>query len=169
MTTLTEHQPPLTGLELKEQGIASLERKKTGYKPEPVAERFWRHVDVDGDCWLWLGMKGDYGYGRFALGHANGKRTKTVSAARWAYEYTLGPIPAGLEPDHLCRTPPCVNPEHLELVTHAENMRRGKNANATHCPHGHEYNEENTRLYDGRRFCRACKRQRDIQRYKVSV
>ncbi len=165
MTILTESQLPLTGLELKERGIASVSRpgKKTGYKPEPVDERFWRQVDVDGECWVWLGLKGDYGHGRFATGHVHGKRAKLVSAARWAYEYTFGPLPPDLEIDHLCRNPPCVNPEHLEPVTHAVNMRRGKNPAKTHCPRGHEYSQENTRSYEGRRFCRACERQRKTE------
>lgn len=64
-----------------------------------------------------------------------------VLAHRAAYELTRGPIPDGMELDHLCQNPPCVNPGHLEPVTHAENMRR---AMSTHCINGHEYTPENT-------------------------
>ena len=82
---------------------------------------------------------------------------------RLAYELEIGPIPAGLEIDHLCRVRNCVNPAHLEPVTHAENIRRGtgplaENARKTECVHGHPL--EGANLYvrpgDGHRQCRAC-------------
>jgi hypothetical protein len=67
-------------------------------------------------CWMWQRRLDSNGYGR--LGH------------RWAhvamYQAAKGPIPAGLELDHLCRNPPCVNPDHLEAISHTENIRRGK-------------------------------------------
>lgn len=82
--------------------------------------RFWRKVDRTGPdgCWLWLGKLGSKGYG---LAHVeNGQR----QAHRVAYELAIGQIPDGLEMDHLCNVRRCVNPEHLEPVTHAENIRR---------------------------------------------
>lgn len=71
------------------------------------------------DCWLWLGSKSSYGYGIYVL---NGK---SIPAHRYAYERFNGPIPKGLQIDHLCRVKNCVNPTHLEVVTQLENIRRG--------------------------------------------
>jgi hypothetical protein len=70
-------------------------------------------------CWLWLGSLRS-GYGRFSL---NGK---TCEAHRVSYEHLVGPIPQGMMIDHLCRTRCCINPDHLEPVTNAENIRRGQ-------------------------------------------
>lgn len=80
-----------------------------------------------------------------------------------AYEMYVGPIPEGMQLDHLCRVRHCVNPAHLEVVTQQENMRRVA-VLTTHCPRGHEYNEENTYVYTHHehgwtmRFCRVCGR-----------
>lgn len=82
-------------------------------------EKFFDHVTFTADCWLWSGMKRK-GYGRFAFP----KRTTYVSAHRWLFEIVVGRVPDGFELDHLCRTPACVNPDHLEAVTHSENLRR---------------------------------------------
>lgn len=87
-------------------------------------------------------------------------------AHRSAWEAAHGPIPKGLEPDHLCRDRACINTEHMELVTHRENILRGespqaKNARKTHCPLGHPLSGANLRVErDGRRRCRACYRVR---------
>jgi hypothetical protein len=120
-------------------------------------ERFLSKVDLSGGpdaCWRWVAALDRHGYGAFRF------RGKTARAHRAAYEIVEGPIPDGLELDHLCRTPACVNPAHLEPVTHAENVRRG-NGGAFHrakteCPQGHPYDDENTRWYRGQRYCRAC-------------
>lgn len=79
------------------------------------------------------------------------------------YEHVKGPVPDGLELDHLCRVHNCVNPAHLEAVTHAENVRRGEaglhNPEKTHCPNGHAYTEENTLVInDPRGAYRRCKK-----------
>lgn len=121
-------------------------------------ERFWEKVaapDANG-CLNWARPLDRYGYGNFWL---CGFRHK---AHRAAWLLLRGPIPDGLELDHLCRNPACVNPDHLEPVTHLVNMRRGLSGAAnkakTHCPQGHEYTEENIKWYQGRRYCRECHR-----------
>ena len=124
-----------------------------------------------GPCWLWLGSIAG-GYGRY------GKGPGTTMAHRIAWEMEHGPIPDGLELDHLCRVRRCVNPSHLELVTHRENVLRGEGIAAreavqTHCKYGHEFTPENTLPQScgrrGRR-CRECKRAegREYQRRKRS-
>ena len=101
-----------------------------------------------------------------------------MAAHRFAYEMLVGPIPEGLDLDHLCRVRHCVNPNHLEPVTRSENLRRGirprlpqndrigdKNRAKTHCPKGHPYDEANTLMHywkrenSMRRLCRTCHRQ----------
>lgn len=103
--------------------------------------------DADG-CWLWTGSLRSDGYGQY--GGRGG-------AHREAYRHLIGQIPTGLQLDHLCRVILCVNPSHLEPVTRAENMRRSA-ALRTHCPHGHEWTEQNTayQAATGARRCRAC-------------
>jgi len=124
-----------------------------------MTARFWSKAIVRGqdDCWPWVAAVTHTGYGRINIGG-------TIKRAhRIAYELVKGPIPEGLELDHLCRNRACINPDHLEPVTHAVNMRRGYSANAakTHCPQGHEYSDANTYTYsDGRRMCRHCQRDR---------
>jgi hypothetical protein len=108
------------------------------------------------ECWPWAGQINHNGYGIFS----------SILAHRLVYERFVGPVPDGLELDHLCSNPPCVNPWHLEPVTHQENLLRGRgfaaaNAAKTHCYRGHEYTPENTYLSaKGQRKCRACNRNR---------
>ena len=128
--------------------------------------RFWRRVRKRGenDCWLWTGAtKGrsqDAQYGCLF----SGKRTRAgnplpVPAHRVSYELHVGPVPDGLHLDHLCRVSRCVNPDHLEPVTLRENLLRGADARRRdHCPHGHPYDEENTYVHRGHRYCRTCNR-----------
>ena len=87
------------------------------------AERFWSKVELGPGCWLWLDRPNRFGYGRFSRRIAPGVEQR-VLAHRFAYELFEGPIPDGLTLDHLCETPACVRPEHLEPVTNAENVRR---------------------------------------------
>jgi hypothetical protein len=132
--------------------------------PLPPEERFDRFVDRSGDCWIWTGSRKSTGYGAISV---NGRG---YPAHRWAYEQVHGPIPGGLQIDHLCRTRLCVRVEHLELVTPAENTRRGvgpsaQNVGKTHCPKGHAYTPDNTYTdRRGKRSCRECKRIRDRHR-----
>ena len=126
-----------------------------------VADRFWPKVDRSAgqdSCWLWTAAKEPAGYGHFK------KDGRPHPAHRVAYEMVVGPIPDGLDLDHLCRNPSCVNPAHLEPVTPRENTRRadtvlGIRSAATHCRQGHPLAEGNLRTdKSGRRFCRACHR-----------
>jgi hypothetical protein len=123
--------------------------------------RFWQRVDASGDCWVWLGGLNDGGYGRFYLDR------KCHPAHRFAWTVLVGPIADGLVIDHLCRNRVCVNPDHLEPVTHRENILRGvcpaaKFAAATKCVNGHDFDAKNTYRFPGRgnRDCRECRRQR---------
>lgn len=131
-------------------------------KPKPAIERFNAKIRRTANgCHEWMAYRGENGYGRF---YVDGRG---ALAHRWAYEYFIGPIPPGLQIDHLCKNRSCVNPEHLEAVTGSVNVRRSSNAEAarrrakatTHCPRGHEYTPENTYQTSGGRACRICKRE----------
>jgi hypothetical protein len=93
------------------------------------------------------------GYGRM------GYFGKTLLAHVVFYERVYGPVPKGLEVDHLCRQRDCCEPLHLEAVTHKENMRRSRDVRQTHCIRGHEFTPENTYQSPGSGFraCRACR------------
>ena len=84
---------------------------------DPVV-RFWSKVDTSGDCWLWTDPPNGAGYGSFRVGG------RTVGAHVVSVEIDGREVPAGMEVDHLCCTRLCVRPDHLEVVTHVENMRR---------------------------------------------
>lgn len=90
-------------------------------------------------------------------------------AHRVYYEARFGPIPAGLQLDHLCRNRGCVNPDHLEPVTCRENLMRGHtvaaaNAKKTHCNAGHALAGDNLRVWKGKRYCIVCQRERQKER-----
>ncbi len=141
-------------------------------------QSFWRHVRRTRGCWLWTGSKNRWGYGVCAVGtewrvstRADGttyrRRGKTRLAHRVSYRLVVGPIPAGLDLDHVrangCRSKACVKPSHLEPLPSLENCIRDDiwrvNRNKTHCPQGHPYVEENVRRFNGSRSCIACNRE----------
>lgn len=134
-------------------------------KKRSLDERFWPRVQKTDTCWLWTGARQPKGYGLIAAG---GRGGPALLAHRVSYTLTRGAIPNGMELDHLCKIRHCVNPDHLEPVTHSLNVARGdhsgpnqRNKRKTHCPQGHEYNSENTRLHtDGSRQCRICENAR---------
>jgi hypothetical protein len=121
---------------------------------------FWEKVEKTDTCWEWRGSHATNGYGRFQT--SGGSK----AAHRISYEALTGPVPRGLELDHLCRNRSCVNPEHLEPVTHQENVLRGQtltgiNAAKTHCDKGHPLDGANLYLTSrGSRECRICRRDR---------
>lgn len=126
---------------------------------ERTLARFWAKVNKTETCWLWTASKKPKGYGEFSVDGS------LVYAHRFAYEAVVGPIPAGLTLDHLCRVRHCVNPTHLEAVTNRENNLRGESQSAAHarktrCPQGHEYAGENLIVYRGARQCRECRNRR---------
>jgi hypothetical protein len=111
----------------------------------------WSRIEKEeSGCWVWTGSLDRGGYGKFIV------RNKTHIAHRFVYTALKGEIPTGLQLDHLCFNTACVNPDHLEPVTAAENMRR-RVAATTHCRRGHEHSPANTYVspQDGR-TCRAC-------------
>lgn len=125
---------------------------------------FWSKVavDVETGCWEWTAAKAKNGYAQFHFDQQTGY------AHRFAYVTLVGPIPDGLDIDHLCRNRGCVNPAHLEPVTRSVNLRRGdgprcareRAARITHCPQGHSYTGDNlyvnTSRPSPRRRCQAC-------------
>lgn len=117
-------------------------------------------------CWLWYGWLKGNGYA------SKSSKGKHVYVHRLMYETLIGPIPNGLVIDHLCRNRSCVNPSHMEPVTHRENVLRGdseaaKRAKQTHCKRGHAFNDENTyriKNGNGRRVCKTCHSAFEIKR-----
>lgn len=126
-------------------------------------DRFWPKVDKNGPvptyaphlgrCWIWTASVAPNGYGMFWIGDDN-RGAHCVS-----YEFVKGSIPEGLELDHLCRVRACCNPDHLEAVTHQENVRRGLLWLGDYCGKGHEFTEANTYTQsNGSRGCLECLR-----------
>lgn len=108
-------------------------------------------VAQDNGCLVWVGAKGGGGYGNFWLS------SKYLNAHRAAWILIRGPIPGGLVIDHLCRNRLCVNVEHMELVTCAENNRRARPGPRTHCKRGHPLAGENLWISTfGNQVRRAC-------------
>ena len=127
-------------------------------RPKPLLERLEDKILVADGCWEWDGSRNAGGYGQLSVDGRN------RMAHRVVYELLVGPIPDGMQIDHLCKTRQCVNPGHMEVVTCRENLMRGdtiqaENAGKTHCRHGHEFTPENTYAQRGHnRACRICLR-----------
>lgn len=133
---------------------------------DPPQVRFWSKVNFDGPvpshaphlgaCWLWKRAKPS-NYVRFTVSPGT-----ITGGHQWAFEQLRYAIPRGLVVDHLCRVPGCVNPWHLEVVTHGENIKRGIGLTAIHaaktsCINGHPFTEANTRRNElGHRRCLTC-------------
>lgn len=126
-----------------------------------------RRVVTEAGCWVFANpAKSTNGYQQISIGNENGRAVLRY-VHRVAYQHLVGPVPEGLQLDHLCRNRGCFNPEHLEPVTAQENILRSV-AHITHCPQGHEYTTENTGRTGNRRYCRECKRKKALARYYAS-
>ena len=129
------------------------------------ALKTYRRITESG-CWEWTGYIERHGYGRWC-GKVQG-RMQRIYVHRLAWETLRGPIPEGLQIDHLCRNRLCFNPEHLEPVTQSVNVRRSLEFRdgVAHCRNGHEKTPDNTFVSsDGSRRCRQCARDSDKRRY----
>lgn len=131
--------------------------------------RFWSKVDASGDCWGWTAARTSNGYGYYKFDG------RMVRAHRHAWETLVGPIPDGLQIDHLCRYKVCVNPDHLRVVDNRANQLAGyrsptaRNARKTHCANGHLLSGSNLVIQVSpqyARLCRACRGWDEMQRSK---
>lgn len=131
-------------------------------------ERFWSKVKKSEGCWTWLGYSNRRGYGQVIL------QGKVIGAHRAAWSLSGKELPKfklGLSLDHLCKNKLCVRPDHLEVVTTAENTLRSdnicmQNKAKTQCKNGHMFTQENTVIRrSGHRDCRACLRIRSSRFY----
>ncbi len=148
MAEITSRDLIFSSEECRQRMRATLERNSI---PEP-----------NSGCWLWMGSVSQKGYGYMC----GGKKHHHISVHIAAYELSKGKVPNGMEIDHKCRVRCCVNPDHLQALTHADNVRRGIGLAAkvsgiqkakTHCPEGHPYDDKNTYVNpSGSRSCRTC-------------
>jgi hypothetical protein len=124
-------------------------------------QRFMSKIKKTDTCWYWTAAKTKAGYGMYSIKH------KLIYAHRYSYQMFVGELVANMELDHTCRNRDCVNPNHLEQVSHKENIMRGEawnkfirhNSLKTKCPKGHNYDY----IYNGKRGCKKC---RNIQAKK---
>jgi hypothetical protein len=132
-------------------------------------------VVAENGCHIWTGAKRSFGYGVAYIPGGGRKNAKLVAVHRWRYEREVGPIPPGTELDHLCRTPACCNPAHMEPVTHRENVLRGsspaaRQATQSHCKGGHPLSGDNLdphQLRRGKRMCVICRNAR-TRKYRIA-
>lgn len=134
----------------------------------PAIERLLARIDInERGCWV-FSPPARNGYGYIGVTNEDGSK-RNVLTHRLAYETIVGPIPVGLEIDHLCRNRACCNPDHLEPVTRSVNTLRGdspalarqRRLSRTHCKNGHPFEGDNLRLTPkGVRMCVTCRREK---------
>lgn len=131
--------------------------------PPPLRERFYLNINkLSNSCWEWTGYRNKQGYGQISV------KCKQKMAHRISWELTHGYEPKKFIL-HICDNPSCVNPKHLYEGNIFQNMKdkiernRHHNQKKVSCPKGHLYDEKNTRIYKGRRYCRFC----DVLRVRV--
>ena len=117
---------------------------------------------LEGPCHVYLGCKTKKGYGRISVDGG-----KSAWVHRYVWERDVGPIPTGMLIDHQCRVRACCNVRHLRVVNHQISAIENNtspiaiNAQKTHCPQGHPYNQEHTGYAKGNgRYCRTCRREK---------
>lgn len=141
---------------------------KTSRPKRSALDRFWSKVNRNGPipehapdlgpCWIWLAGRHRNGYGFFFLDDRN------VGAHVAAYRLLVGKIPEGLQLDHLCWNPQCVNPGHLEPVTGRINIWRYWGTVRPFCPAGHRYTLDNLVAERPGRTCKTCEETIKLER-----
>lgn len=156
-------QPMTTEAQTQRAVLEFLAAKRISKRKSDAFFRAFRLVELDSSgCWLFMGALDNRGYGQVFTRMKDGKKPTTARAHRVIYASLRGEIPSGMELDHLCKRRNCCNPDHLDVVTHAENVRRGnvglRQRSQTHCKNGHPFNDINTRWRGKWRACIECNR-----------
>lgn len=128
-------------------------------EPQRVIDRVFSNYDViDTGCWISRYKPSSSGYSMVSWSDNGVPGRRLVHRVVW--EHLNGPITGGLVVDHICHVRRCINPAHLRLLTHAENVRDQPNALKSHCPRGHPYSGKDLYIVPktGHRQCRACAR-----------
>lgn len=128
-----------------------------------------KEVNIE-DCWLYARVVDKRGYGTISVWLKDEKRMTTCCAHRVMYENMVGAIPEGLELNHLCEVKTCINPDHLEAITHKQNMWYSQPFGDNRCKRGHELTEDNVYTWykntSLHRQCRKCSMMKSARVYR---